>query len=776
MGQFGVGQAVRRKEDLRLLTGGGRYLDDINVPGQAYAYILRSPHAHAKILSIDTAEAKKSAGVVAILTGKDVLADKLGGVPCLAKMPSKDGKAMVDPGRPLLVADRVRFVGDYVALVIAETYKQAKDAAEQIVVDYAVLPAIIDTAKANKPGAPAVWDQAPDNRVFHWHNGDEQKTKDAFAKAAKVVKLDLVNQRVVVASMEPRGALGQYDTATGRYTIHTPCQNVHMIQRLMAGCLNDKTENVRIVSPDVGGGFGMKVFAYAEQALMPWAAKKVGRAVKWTSDRSEAFLSDTQGRDHVTHAELAIDKDGKFLAVKVSNISNMGAYLSNFAPAVATQAGTGMMVGVYDIPAAYVEVLGVFTNTTFIDAYRGAGRPEASHVIERLVDIAAMELGISPIELRRRNFIKPAQMPYKTQLGHNYDSGDFFKTLDAGLKFADWDSFPQRKAEAAARGKLRGIGLAYYVECAAGGDEHAEIKFEGGGKVTLLVGTLTNGQGHATSYAQVLEDLLGVPFGDITLVQGDTDRIPNGNGTGGSKSMMLGASVIKKAADKIVEKGKKIAAHMLEAAETDIEFADGTFRIAGTDRKLSIAEIAAKSKDKANLPEGMEPGLDTRDKSDVHAGTYPNGAHVCEVEIDPETGVTEVVSYAVMDDFGKVVNPLLIAGQVHGGLAQGIGQVLLEHCIYDNETGQLLTGSYMDYAMPKADSMPSFKLAFNNVPCTTNPFGIKGAGEAGTVGALGCVVNGIVDAVKHLGIKHVEMPATPERMWRLINGASRKVA
>lgn len=774
MGQFGVGQAVRRKEDLRLLTGGGRYLDDINMPGQAYAYVLRSPHAHAKILSIDTTDAKKAPGVVTILTGKDLAADGLGVVPCLAKLKSKDGKEMADPGRPLLVADRVRFVGDYVALVIGETYKQAKDAAEQIVVDYDVLPAVVDTAKANKPGAPAVWDVAPDNRVFHWHNGDEQKVKDAFASAAKVIKLDLINQRVVVASMEPRGAIGQFED--GSYTIHTPCQNVHMIQRLMAGILKVETDKVRIVSPDVGGGFGMKVFAYAEQALVAWAAKKVGRAVKWTSDRSEAFLSDTQGRDHVTHAELALDANHKFTAIKVANISNMGAYLSNFAPMVATMAGTGMMTGVYDIPAAYVEVLGVFTNTTFIDAYRGAGRPEASHIIERLVDVAGIETGLGPIEIRRRNFVKPGQMPYKAPLGPNYDSGEFSQTLDKALALADASGFEKRKAESKARGKLRGQGIAYYVEAAAGGEEFAEIKFEDNGKVTLLVGTLTNGQGHATSYAQVLEDLLGVPFDNISLVQGDTDRIPQGNGTGGSKSMMLGASVIKKAAEKIIEKGRKVAAHMLEAAETDIEFADGTFRIAGTDRKLSIAEIAAKAKDKANLPDGMEPGLDTHDKSDQHAGTYPNGGHVCEVEIDPATGVTEVVAYSVVDDFGKVVNPLLVAGQVHGGLAQGIGQVLFEQVLYDQESGQLLTGSYMDYAMPKADSMPSFNLGFNEVLCKTNPFGIKGAGEAGTVGALGCVVNAIVDAVKHLGIKHVEMPATPERMWRLINDAARKVA
>ncbi|MBM3504969.1 MAG: xanthine dehydrogenase family protein molybdopterin-binding subunit [Alphaproteobacteria bacterium] len=771
MGQFGVGQAVRRKEDQRLLTGGGRYLDDMSVPNQAYAYILRSPHAHAKITSLDTTAARKAPGVLAVLTAADLETDKIGGIPCLAPLPSRDGKPMAQPPYPLLKKDRVRMVGDQVALVIAETIKQAKDAAELIAVDYDVLPAVGDIASAVKKGAPSVWDQA-DNRVFDWENGDKKAVDAAFAKAHHVTRVDLTNNRVVVNSMEPRGALGVYDAKNGRYTLYSPCQNVHMLQGIIAGILGVEKGKLRVVSPDVGGGFGMKVFSYVEQGLMPWAAKKVGRPVKWTSERTEAFISDTQGRDHVTRAELALDKDGKILAIRVQSQSNMGAYLSNFAPMIATMAGTQLLTGLYDIKVAYVNVLGVFTNTVPIDAYRGAGRPEASHVIERLVDTAAAELKMDPAELRRRNFIKPDQLPYKAPLGPNYDSGHFVKNMDDAIKASDWVGFAKRKAEAEKHGKLRGIGMSCYVEAAIGSpNEDVELIFEQDGSITLLIGTLTNGQGHATSYSQVLEEMLGLPFDRIKVVQGDTDVVKTGGGTGGSRSMMIGASAIKVAADKVIEKGRKIAAHMLEAAESDIEFADGVFRIVGTDRRMSIGEVAAAARNSANVPKGMEPSLDTKAKSDVAAGTYPNGCHVCEVEIDKDTGVVKIVGYTVVDDFGKVVNPVLIAGQVHGGIVQGVGQALLEHCIYDPESAQLLTGSFMDYAMPRADNVPSFRLGFNEVLCKTNPLGIKGAGEAGTVGALGAVMNAIVDALKGYGVKHVEMPATPERIWRTIHGA-----
>ncbi len=771
MGQFGVGQAVRRKEDNRLLTGGGRYLDDLTFDGQAFAHFVRSPHAHAKINGIDSAAAKAASGVLGIFTAADLKADKIGGIPCLAVLTSRDGSKMAQPPHDLLALDRVRTVGDAVAVVVAETAKQAKDAADLVEVDYDILPSVTDTAGALTSKA-LVWDDAPGNRVFDWEKGDRAAVDAAFASAAHITKIDLTNNRVVVASMEPRGALGQYDTKTKRYTLHTPCQHVHMMRDIVSGALGAEADQVRVVSPDVGGGFGMKVFVYPEQCLMPWVAKKVGRPVKWTSERTEAFVSDTQGRDHVTHAELAMDKDGKFLAIKVENISAMGAYLSNFAPMVATMAGTGLLTGLYDIPAAYVNVIGVFTNTVSIDAYRGAGRPEASHIIERLVDSAGYDMGIDPAEIRRRNLIPSSKLPFAAPLGPNYDSGEFAANMDAAMKMADWSGFESRRAGSAKAGKLRGIGMACYVEAAAGGpNENVELIFEDDGSVTVLIGTLTNGQGHATSYSQVLEEMLGLPFDKITVVQGDTDRVKTGGGTGGSKSMMLGAAALKNASEQIIEKGKKIAAHMLEAAESDIEFGDGVFSIVGTDRRLTIGEVATAAKDQANLPDGVDAGLDTRAGSDVNSGTYPNGCHICELEVDRDTGNVTILNYVVIDDFGKVINPLLVAGQVHGGIVQGVGQVLLEHCIYDADSGQLVTGSYMDYAMPRADNFPSFKIGFNEVLCKTNPMGIKGAGEAGTVGALGCVTNALVDALKDLGIRHVEMPATPERLWRLMDGA-----
>jgi len=771
MGQFGVGQAVRRKEDNRLLTGGGRYLDDVMVEGQSYAYFVRSPHAHAKVNGIDSADAAASAGVIGVFTAKDVEADSLGGIPCLAVLTSRDGSKMAQPPHNLLASDKVRTVGDAVAVVVAETAKQAKDAADLVMVDYDILPSVTDTAAALSSDA-TIWDEAPNNKVFDWENGDREAVDAVLAKAEHVTKIDLVNNRLVVASMEPRGALGQYDEKSGRYTLHTPCQNVHMMRDIVAGALGAEADQVRVVSPDVGGGFGMKVFVYPEQCLMPWLAKKTGRPVKWTSERTEAFVTDTQGRDHVTHAELAMDKDGRFLALRVENISAMGAYLSNFAPMVATMAGTGMVTGLYDIPTAHVNVVGVFTNTVPIDAYRGAGRPEASHIIERLVDTAAQEIGLDPAEIRRRNLIPSDKLPYKAPLGPNYDSGEFVKNMDDAMKLADWDGFAARRSESAKAGKLRGIGMACYVEAAAGGpNENVDVIFEDDGTVTVLIGTLTNGQGHATSYSQVLEEMLGLPFDKINVVQGDTDRVETGGGTGGSKSMMLGGAALKHASEAIIEKGKKVAAHMLEAAESDIEFADGTFSIVGTDRRLTIGEVAAAAKDQANLPTGMDAGLDTRAGSDVDSGTYPNGCHVCELEIDRDTGNVTLINYVVVDDFGKVINPLLVAGQVHGGIVQGVGQVLMENCVYDNDSGQLVTGSYMDYAMPRADNFPTFTLDFNEVLCKTNPMGIKGAGEAGTVGALGCVTNALVNAMQEMGVKHVEMPATAERLWRMMDEA-----
>ena len=773
MGQFGVGQSVRRKEDVRLLTGGGRFLDDISLPDEAHAFVLRSPHAHANIGAIDTSAARDAPGVIAVLTGADVEADGLGGIICLAPVESKDGREMPQPPHPLLARGRVRCVGDGLAMVIADSPAQAKDAAERIVVDYDPLPAVIGTADAASDGAPQVWDEAPNNTVFDWELGDKAAVDAAFAAAAQVSTIDLVNQRVVVNSIEPRGAMGRFDPATGLYTLHTPTQMPHMAREVLAGpVLHVEPDKLRVVSTEVGGGFGMKAFVYVEQALVLWAAKKVGRPVKWQSERAEAFLCDTQGRDQVTHAELALDGEGKFLALRVSSTANLGAYLSNFAPMIATVAGNTMLTGLYAIPAAHVEVKGVFTNTVLVDAYRGAGRPEASYVIERLVDTAARDAGLSPDEIRRRNFVPPEMIPHTTPLGVTFDSGNFIQNMEDAAATAGWAGFEARRKRSAARGMLRGIGIGAYVETAgAGPDEGAEVIFEDDGSVTVLIGTMTNGQGHATSYSQVLEDILGLPFESINIVQGDTARIATGGGTGGSRSMMHGGVALKHAADKIIEKGRKIAAHVLEAAEADVEFAGGSFTIIGTDRRLSVAEVAAAAKDRANLPEGLEPGLDAAARSEVEVGTYPNGCHICEVEIDPETGACEVVNYTVADDFGRVVNPLLVEGQVHGGVAQGAGQALLEACVYDPESGQLMSGSFMDYALPRADTLPAINFEFNEVLCTTNPLGIKGAGEAGTVGALAAVINAVVDALSGLGVRHIEMPATPARIWQAIAAA-----
>jgi carbon-monoxide dehydrogenase large subunit len=771
MGQFGVGQPVRRKEDARLLTGQGRFIDDVTMPDEACAFVVRSPHAHAKINGIDTSAALQAPGVLAVLTGADLAADGIGGVPCLAAIQNIDGSDMFAPPRPLLTQDRVRCVGDYVALVVAESRDQAKDAAEQLNVDYESLPAVTGTAEAAGDGAPQIWSDATGNTAFRWGMGDKGGVDAAFAKAERISTVDLINQRIVVNSIEPRGAVGQYDASADQYTLHTGSQNVHLALGVLAGILNISPESLRVVSPDVGGGFGMKVFIYPEQGLVLWAAKRVGRPVKWASERTEAFVSDIQGRDHVTHAEIAMDANGKFQAIKVSSTSNMGAYLSNFAPMIATIAGSHLLTGLYDFAAAYIEVHGVFSNTIWVDAYRGAGRPEASYIIERLVDTAARDLGIDPAELRRRNLVPAAKMPYTSAFGTTYDSGDFAANLEDALKLADLDGFARRRFESESRGKLRGIGLNCYVEAAAAMDESAEVVFEDDETVTILIGTLTNGQGHATTYSQVLEDALGIPFESINLVQGDTARIATGNGTGGSRSMMVGGAALTNAADKIIEKGTKIAAHMLEAAEADIEFADGTFSIVGTDRKLNIAEVAVAAEDAANLPDGVEPGLDTKADANVAAGTFPNGCHICEVEVDPDTGAVQIVSYTVVDDFGRVVNPLLLAGQVHGGIVQGAGQALMEGCRYDPDSGQLVTGSYMDYCMPRADNFPSFSLDVNEVLCTTNPMGIKGAGEAGTVGALGATINALVDALRGFGIRHIEMPATSEKVWRAIQDA-----
>ena len=772
MGQFGMGQPVRRSEDRRFVTGTGRYTDDITLPRQAIGYVLRSPHAHAVIRAIDVVAAQAAPGVLAVFTGGDLERDGVGRIPCVVPLKNRDGSRIKMVEHPLLAIDRVRHVGDGVAFIVAEDVAAAKDAAELIRVDYDVLPAAADTARAAEPDTPRVWDDIPNNLCLDWEIGNRKAAEAAFAAARHVVELTMVNNRLVVNSMEPRVALGSYDAGTERFTLYTSTQGSHSIRRLLAANVFKLPEHrFRVVTPDVGGGFGMKLFLYPEQGLVLYAARKVGRPVKWIGERGESFLSDAHGRDNVTRARLALDAELNFLAVDVETIANLGAYLSNFATFIPTLSGTAMLVGSYRVPTAVVRVKGVYTHTVAVDAYRGAGRPEANYTLERLIDHAARQLGIAPAELRRRNFIPPQAMPYKTALGLTYDSGDFAKNLADALKHIDADGFAARKAQSEARGKLRGLGMSTYIEqCGGGFDEMAEVRFDSSGAVTVIVGSQSSGQGHQTAYAQLAADSLGLPFERVRVHQGDTDIVGFGRGTGGSRSLPVAGNALGLAVRRIIDKGKKIAAHRLEAAEADIEFADGQYVIAGTDKRIGITEIAQAAFNPLLLPPGFEPGLDEKAHYLPAAHTFPNGCHVCEVEVDPDTGVTTVLRYVVVDDFGNVVNPLLLAGQIHGGVVQGIGQALIEGCVYDAD-GQLLTGSFMDYAMPHADDVPPIDFRYNVVPCKTNPLGVKGAGEAGAIGAPPAVMNAVVDALAGLGIATVEMPATPHSVWRTIQQA-----
>jgi aerobic carbon-monoxide dehydrogenase large subunit len=787
----GIGAAVRRKEDARFLTGRGNYTDDINRPGQLYAYILRSPHAHAELGAIDASKAKRAPGVVAVFTGADLAADNIGGLPCGWLIKNKDGSPMAEPPHPVLAQGRVRHVGDPVAVVIAESRNQAKDAAEQISVGYKELPAVTDAAEAIKPGKPQLFDAAKNNLCYDWHIGEKDTVDAALKKAAHVTRIDIVNNRLVPNAMEPRSAIGEYDRGTGEYTLYTTSQNPHVIRLLMgAFVLHLPEHKLRVVAPDVGGGFGSKIYHYAEEALVTWASAKVGKPIKWTAERSESFISDAQGRDHVTHAELALDKDGKFLALKVSTVANMGGYLSTFAPAIPTYLYATLLAGTYTTPAVYCEVKAVFTNTVPVDAYRGAGRPEATYVVERIVETAAREMKIDPAELRRRNYVPKNAYPYQTPVALQYDSGDYFTTLDMALKAADYAGFEKRRQEAAKHGKLRGIGLASYIEACgiapsavagalgarAGLYETAEVRVHPTGSITMYTGTHSHGQGHETTFAQLISDRLGVPFEQIDVVHGDTSKIPFGMGTYGSRSIAVGGSALVKAMDKIVNKGKKIAAHLLEAAEADIEFKDGKFTVAGTDRSKAFGEVAFAAYVPHNYPiETVEPGLDETAFYDPKNFTFPSGTHVAEVEIDRDTGSVHVVGFAAADDFGRIINPLIVEGQVHGGLAQGIGQALCENTVY-NDDGQLVTGSYMDYCMPRADDLPSFSVATNVTLCTHNPLGVKGCGEAGAIGAPAAIMNAVVNALAPLGVKDLAMPATPERVWRAIHGGQRQAA
>jgi carbon-monoxide dehydrogenase large subunit len=778
--KFGIGQAVVRQEDLRMLTGKGRYLDDINLPGQAHAAILRSPYAHARIRRVDAAAALSSPGVIAVFTGADLEADGIAPLPCLAHIPAKPGTPeQVFPRRMALVADRVRHVGDAVALVVAESAAAARDALAHVAVDYEPLPAVSDPVAALQPGAPQVWPEAPGNLDFTWADGDAQAVDAALKKADRTVTLDLVNNRVVVNSMETRGAIGQYDAAGDAYTLYTSSQGSHLIRDVLCGHIFKGTDpaRMRVVTPDVGGGFGMKVFVYAEMVLVLWAAKRLGRPVKWIADRSDAFISDAHGRDNVTRAELALDARGRILGIRVATTANMGAYLSQFGPYIPTLAGKGMQTGVYVVPAAYNEVKGVFTHTVPVDAYRGAGRPEAAYIIERLMDAAARATGLGPIEIRRRNMIPATAMPYTTSMGQTFDVGEFPRLLSEAVKDADWDGFESRRRESLARGRRRGIGLAYYIEV-CGGDPSvpAMIRVEADRTVSVFVGTQSNGQGHETAYAQIVAERLGIPFDAVRVRQGDTALMAKGSFTGGSRSVPVGGPAAGYAADDAVANGKEAASQLLETSVADIEYRSGAYRVVGTDRAIDLFSVAqAVREGRARLAGGATELAGSAEFKPA-AATYPNGCHICELEVDPDTGMVVVVRYTVVDDFGRIINPLLLAGQVHGGIAQGIGQALVERTVYDGE-GQLLTASFMDYAMPRADNLPSYAFRWIEIPCKTNPLGIKGSGEAGAIGAPPAVMNALHDALAPLGVAHIDMPATPATVWEAIQAArARKAA
>jgi len=778
-----IGKSVERKEDFRFLSGSGQYTDDITLPHQSYGYFVRSPHAHAKIRGIDAAAAKSAPGVLGVFTGADLAG--IGGLPCGWQINNLDGTPMKEPKHSVLAEGKVCYVGDHVALVVAETAAQAKAAAHLINVDYEILTAVVDTATADK-ATTAVHDIAPDNVCYVWGCGDKAATDAAFTKAAHVTKLSFSNNRLIPNAIEPRAANAAYDRAGDAYTLYVSNQNPHVERLLMTAFVLGLPEHkVRVVAPDVGGGFGSKIYLYAEETALVWASKRVGRPIKWTAERSESFLSDAHGRDHVTTAELALDKNGKFLALRVHTTANMGAYLSTFASCIPTILYATLLAGQYATPAIYCEVKAVFTNTAPVDAYRGAGRPEATYVVERIVETAAREMKLDPAELRRRNFIKT--FPYTTPVGLTYDTGDYNATLTRALELADVKDFATRKAWSAKHGKLRGLGYSCYIEACglapsniagalgarAGLFEAGEVRVHPTGKVTVFTGSHSHGQGHETTFAQVVADRLGIPLDDVDIQHGDTGKILFGMGTYGSRSIAVGGTAIMKAVDKVVAKGKKIAAHLLEASEADIEFANGEFRVAGTDRKKAFAEVSLAAYVPHNYPlDKLEPGLNENAFYDPTNFTYPAGSYVCEVEIDPDTGVVTIDRFVACDDFGNVINPMIVEGQVHGGLAQGIGQALLEHGIY-NEDGQLLTGSYMDYAMPRADDFPKFVVeTAKGTPCTHNPLGVKGCGEAGAIGSPAAVINAVTDALWHLGVKDVPMPASPHAVWKAIRAAS----
>ncbi|MBN8975542.1 MAG: xanthine dehydrogenase family protein molybdopterin-binding subunit [Rhizobiales bacterium] len=781
MGVEGIGASVLRKEDRRFTTGKGRYVDDIKLQGMTHAHFVRSPHGHAKVKGIDSSAALKMPGVVAVLTGQQIVDDKVGNLICGWAVHSKDGTPMKMGAWPAMAPEVVRFVGQAVAVVIAETKNQARDAAEAVEVTYEELPAVTNVKASIATGAPQLHPEAPNNIVYDWALGDEAATNDAFSKAANVVKMDLVNNRLAPNAMEPRAAIAQYDEAEEHFTLYTTSQNPHVARLVLSAFYNIAPENkLRVIAPDVGGGFGSKIFIYPEEMVALWASKKVNRPVKWTGDRTEAFLTDAHGRDHVSHAEMAFDKDNKILGLRVKTHANFGAYMSLFSSSVPTYLYATLLSGQYNIPAIYAEVMGVYTNTSPVDAYRGAGRPEASYLVERMMETAARQLKVDPAELRSKNFIR--QFPHQTPVIMAYDIGDFQASLDAAMKSIDYAGFPARKAKAKSEGKLRGIGLSCYIEACGiapskavgslgagvGLWESAEIRVNPVGTIEVLTGSHSHGQGHETTFCQLVAERLGVPVSQVSILHGDTDKVQFGMGTYGSRSLAVGGSAIVKALEKVEAKAKKIAAHQLEASESDIVIENGEFKVTGTDKSIALPMVALAAYTAHNLPDGMEPGLKESAFYDPSNFTFPAGTYICEIEVDPGTGKTEFVNFVAADDFGRLINPMIVEGQVHGGLTQGIGQALLEGAVYDSN-GQLITASFMDYAMPRADDVPSYKLQHTTTLCPGNPLGVKGCGEAGAIGASAAVINAITDAI---GNNHLDMPATPDKVWHAIRAGA----
>ena len=772
MGQFAMGQPVPRTEDPRLLTGRGKYVDDMTLVAQCHAHVLRSPHAHARIASIDTSAAQESPGVLLVLTGEDWAAGNYGFLPPLMPRNRRDGTPLFNPPRPALAFDRAMLVGDPVAFVVAETTAQAKDAADRIVVEYEPLPSLTDTALIGKEGALELWQGCPDNETFFYTLGDKAAVEAAFAKAHHITTLKSAINRVTAATMEPRCCIGDYDTRDERYTLYTGTQRPHSTRfDIAARVLKIPETQLRVIAGEVGGSFGMKGGHYPEYVLSLLASKHIGRPVKWVSERSEGMASDDHDRDHISEASLALDKDGKFLALRVSNVSNIGAYIMP-GGLISPTAHLGGLAGTYATPAIYAEVSAVFSNTACNGPYRGSGRPEASYILERVIDNAAREMNIDRAELRRRNTIPASAMPFKSGLVYVYDCGEFDKNLERALVNAEYAGFETRRAEAKSRGKLRGIGIANIIEQTSQAfGEFVNVRFDPNGGVTVVPGSISHGQGHETMYKILLSDQLGIPEELIRVSRNDTDLAADGGGTFASRTAVLGGSAAHIATNKIIEKGKKIAAHILEAAAADIEFSKSTFTVTGTDRSVKLIDVVQAAFQRSKIPADMETGLQESASFSPEIPNFPTGCHICEVEIDPETGKTQVLRYSVVDDVGTVINPLTLEGQIHGGIGQGVGQAFSEHIVYDPESGQLLTGSFMDYGMPRADDMCSFDMENHPVPTKTNPLGAKGAGEAGNVGALAAIMNAVVDALSPLGIKHIEMPATPDKVWRAIKSA-----